>query len=265
MGLNRRLTVGVPVYNSESRLRDFLPALQRQVGRNLYDLVFVVDNGSQDRTLTVLRAFKKEYGVEYSSITVDSIPRIEASADSIKITNIANARNQIIDLSPAENDILYIDDDVLPEPDSIRRIVGFMHRFKCDIATGLYPIAKKTEKGVEIIFDAFKYKKDGNLYPPGKSIESGKSEVSLQEWRRHPIEVDAVGTGFCLIKRRVLNRVRFKPPNEKYTSEDFIFCEEAREQGFKIMVDPSIILNHKRLEYMLTVENGLAKLTYIRG
>lgn len=84
------------------------------------------------------------------------------------------------------------------------------------------------------------------------------------------IEVDVVGSGLLLIHRTVLEKMTPSRPGKPYfdwrvdlkgagefpdnecMSEDFTFCNNARKQGYKILVDTSIMARHV----------GLAQATY---
>ena len=79
-----------------------------------------------------------------------------------------------------------------------------------------------------------------------------------------PIEVDYAGTGFMMIDRSVLEKMREKFPEKKhedgvgesfawfdprvedgiYLSEDYAFCKDARSLGYKITMDTSVRLKH---------------------
>jgi len=79
---------------------------------------------------------------------------------------------------------------------------------------------------------------------------------------KEPIEVDYAGTGFMMIKREVIEALASKSPsytgvngkvpalymtpihNDGFESEDYHFCRIARENGFKIVMDPSVRLKH---------------------
>lgn len=77
-----------------------------------------------------------------------------------------------------------------------------------------------------------------------------------------PIEVDYAGTGFMLINRDVIEALSkkvakyenevpeipalYQTPLRHGTllSEDYFFCELARDNGFKVIMDPSVRLGH---------------------
>lgn len=64
------------------------------------------------------------------------------------------------------------------------------------------------------------------------------------------MEVDAIGSGFVLIKRKVFEDIEFPwfqteyDDNFVHWSVDFDFCKKAKEAGFKIFCDPSISIKH---------------------
>jgi len=63
-------------------------------------------------------------------------------------------------------------------------------------------------------------------------------------------EVDIVGTGGILIKRRVLEKMGFPwfttyyDDNNIHWGVDFDFCKKATKAGFKIYVDPDVEMGH---------------------
>lgn len=80
------------------------------------------------------------------------------------------------------------------------------------------------------------------------------------------LRVERVGTGFMLIRRHVFEALEaahpewkfwvntenashtaffdFKQTPEGYIGEDYLFCDRAREAGFKVWLDPDINLGH---------------------
>jgi len=66
-----------------------------------------------------------------------------------------------------------------------------------------------------------------------------KGYVPIQQWTGNWITCDVVGMGCCLIQMEVFKKVL--PPwfvwhDPEGSSEDFAFCEKAREAGYKIFV-----------------------------
>ena len=89
----------------------------------------------------------------------------------------------------------------------------------------------------------------------------GKLITNLKKFKE-PMEVDYAGTGFMMIKRGVIEKLKEVSPkyenemkdipaiymtpihNGILESEDYHFCRIAREAGYKVMMDPSVKLRH---------------------
>ena|SRR3990167_8343224 len=160
---------------------------------------------------------------------------------------IERARNRAASyflLECKEDVLLFIDDDVVFEPkDAIKLIDNVMNG--ADICSGVY-IQKGVLGKTWVQFD-------------GQEIEFSKTSAM--------VEVEAVPTGFLAIKRKVLEKLSgtlplchpktlkfypfFTPLYTKksdtwvHLGEDYAFCYRARESGFKVFLDPSLLLGHK--------------------
>lgn len=155
-------------------------------------------------------------------------------------TNLAMGRNQLVKdfLESGDDRLVFLDSDVTFAPGSLIKIahypeefVGGGYRFKLD--TELYPVAFFEDK-------------------PLWANEHGLLEVKM------------VPTGFMSLSRKVFEKFDSKFPNRKYCSlsgeiscyfqipykdgilytEDGFFCEEWREMGGKIYLDPELELTH---------------------
>ena len=58
------------------------------------------------------------------------------------------------------------------------------------------------------------------------------------------IEVITCGLGCVLIKRDVLENIKFRYEKGKEPWDDLWFCEDARAKGFKVYVDTSAKCKH---------------------
>jgi hypothetical protein len=134
--------------------------------------------------------------------------------------------------------LLQIDSDIVFNQEQIKRIISH----ELPIVGGIYPIK---EKETRWCLNKFKY--------------NFKSDSELKA-------VSETGTGFLLIRRDVFEAIRDDNPvreyvcdmdgeikydywrvgvkNRRYLSEDWWFCQDAREAGFDILVDTKIILGH---------------------
>ena len=80
--------------------------------------------------------------------------------------------------------------------------------------------------------------KDGK-YRPVDGLEDG----------RFIEDVDGVGMAFCLIKKRVFEKIEppwfaMPPYGNEVQGEDYYFCEKAKLAGFQISVDCSLVVGH---------------------
>ena len=58
-------------------------------------------------------------------------------------------------------------------------------------------------------------------------------------------EVDATGSAFLLIKRKVFESIPYPwYEYKKELSEDLLFCHKAKEAGFKIWIDSNVKIGH---------------------
>lgn len=118
-------------------------------------------------------------------------------------------------------------------------------------------VAKLWNMDVDIAVGVYRMKTDEHKW----SAWVGGKLVDLDELDG-PTEVDYAGTGFMLIKRQVLEKLSkkvelyenevkdipalYQTPIRHGTllSEDYFFCELARDNGFKVMMDPTVRLGH---------------------
>lgn len=134
--------------------------------------------------------------------------------------------------------LLQIDSDIVFNEEHIVRIKSH----DVPIVGGIYPVK---EKETRWCLNKFKY-----------NIQNNSELLSVAE----------TGTGFLLVHRDVFEAIRDDDPareyvcdhdgeikydywrvgvkNRRYLSEDWWFCQDAREAGFDILVDTKIILGH---------------------
>ncbi len=132
--------------------------------------------------------------------------------------------------------LLWVDSDISFPPYAVSRLMSY----DLDIVGGVY--FRKEREARPLIFDYH----DGGFH-----TRYAVPRVGL-------FEVDGLGTGFMLIKRRVLERFNpdvvkaIGPPfgigvddKGKEVGEDLAFCKRAKQTlGYKIWADPSIPLMH---------------------
>jgi hypothetical protein len=156
---------------------------------------------------------------------------------------ITLARNQLVNefLKSDCTELLFLDSDVIATADDIMRLMA--QSGDKDITAGAYPRrAKDKNFFADLYFD-----ENNNLEFDGSLMR-----------------IERVGTGFMLIQRHVIEQMVFAHPewqydykgetitaifdfqikDSHYLGEDYLFCDRAREMGFKIYIDVDISLPH---------------------
>jgi hypothetical protein len=156
---------------------------------------------------------------------------------------ITMARNQLVHefLKSDATELLFIDSDVIATADDVLRLMA--QSGGKDITAGAYPRRSKDKNFfADLYFDE------------NKDLEFDGSLMRLER----------VGTGFMLIQRHVIEAMvaahpewfyefkgeeicgvfDFQNKDGRYLGEDYLFCDRAREHGFKIYIDVDISLPH---------------------
>lgn len=135
---------------------------------------------------------------------------------------VEDNRNKIAEQALNSTHLLFIDDDMVFEPDLLDRLVAL----------------KKDIVGVN-----------------SKNRQGGQT-VILEGIRSRPVPhkpfaADVVGTGIMLINTKVLKQLPkpwFKMEREKdgkvKTGEDAYFCLQAKKAGFEVWCDPTVYVGH---------------------
>ena len=139
---------------------------------------------------------------------------------------ISNARNKLVEqaLDEGATHIFFLDDDILLPSNTLI----FLYSARYPIVSGLY-VSKKMKWCV--------FMKQNNEFVP------------LEKIPKHPIVVDAVGLGCCLIESKVFEIVdkpwfKWEKRGDKTIGEDFYFFEKAEKYGFKPLVLPYVKCYH---------------------
>lgn len=161
---------------------------------------------------------------------------------------VTRARNNLTMefLKSHHTHLLFIDSDLVFGVDHVRRIMEHGE----DIVGGFYP--KKKDGDAELVFNSL---------------------TSLEMDSRSLSEVNYIGTGFICIKRCVFEKMiselgddivfkvdgvqnkvgfdfwpvgvyKYPDGSRRYLSEDWYFCQRARDLGFKVWGDNKVLLKH---------------------
>lgn len=129
--------------------------------------------------------------------------------------------------------IMWVDSDNIIPRDAVKKLIGSGK----DIISGVY--AKKLIGSKDVIL-------------LNKDKEQGYKFLTTEVVNTGIIEVDAVGFGCVLVKVDVFRKLFeitgrgwFKTNQELGVGEDIYFCEKAKEIGYKVYADTSVLCGHK--------------------
>lgn len=138
--------------------------------------------------------------------------------------------------------IMWIDSDQVWKPDQIIQLI----ERNVDIVGGLYKMAGGTNFTAVKDWDEKFFIQNGSFQFLTPDDIKGKNDL---------IEVSYNGFGFMLIKKGVFEAIGypwFRPEYqtiidlEDFASEDVSLCKIAQQKGFKIWVDPKVIVGHEK-------------------
>ena len=138
--------------------------------------------------------------------------------------------------------IMWIDSDVLFTPQNFLKLINH----QVDIVSGIYLMSDGKYYSTCEEWDEEYFSKHGHFEFMAQKDIQGKEEL---------IEVSYTGMGFMLIKKGVFESMEypwFRPIEKKigdmvdFTTEDVSFCLKAKEKGFKIFIDPTVIVGHEK-------------------
>ena len=130
--------------------------------------------------------------------------------------------------------VFWLDSDMVFQPDTLARMLKTLQEKDLDMLTGLY--FRRVPPYSPVLFDR---------------LEIDGIACDFTEWKRIPddlFEVGACGFGCVLMKTDVFFDVQSKFGNMfapiGNNGEDVAFCWRARQCGYKIWCDPSVICGH---------------------
>lgn len=148
--------------------------------------------------------------------------------------------------------VLWLDSDMVFEPDTLIRLMDTLEKNGLDIVTGLY--FRRVPPYTPVLFDQL-----------DRRTETIFDWTEFREIPKELFEVGGCGFGCVLMRTDVFFDVQSKYGNMfapiGNMGEDLAFCWRARECGYKIMCDPNIICGH--IGYVVADEKFYD--AYLRG
>jgi GT2 family glycosyltransferase len=159
------------------------------------------------------------------------------------VKNVVRNRNLMTKWSKPDK-VLFIDHDNFPPPFTPARLEQ-CHQLGADIAGGVYPFFQEDNKDKSqgrIGFCAF-FTQGGKYYHASLDRAGTIGEFNADVMGRR-IWVEATCMGCTLIRREVLDDVRFTVPFDSEWTDDTRFCYDASERGYGCMSDFGLFVRH---------------------
>ncbi len=216
--MKAKVLVGCPTSeHKEYCLNEYINAV-KGLSYDNYDIL-LVDNSETDRYCNKIKSL---------GINVIKDKYLERARD-----RIVNSRNIIREyaLNNGYDYFLSLEQDVIPPKDIIERLL----RHEKDIVSGVY-FTKYFINGAFEIKPLLWVNKEGFVSLQFIDDDSVKKEKLIR--------VDACGLGCILIKKDILEKVRFRLFPDKSTFDDMPFCKDLNDKKIQIYSDTSIKCKH---------------------
>ena len=138
--------------------------------------------------------------------------------------------------------LLFIDSDTVPFDDPLKMV-----KRNVDVVGGVYPMWR---------IDHFEWLA---MY----EMPDGQYETVSE--RKGLVEVDGLGAGCMLIKRKVLKAIKapfadlVREDGTRSLGHDYYFCKKAREKGFGVYADWEVLCDHVKQIPLITMVKALKK------
>jgi len=217
------ITVVIVTYNSERYIKNCLQSILENSIRSKIEIV-LVDNASQDKTLTIVRRF----------------PKIRLIKNKINI-GFASAVNQAT--AQAKGDILLLNPDTLIGEGVFDEFTSLSKKtslaaISCSVRNfdgSFQPSCGNFPGAFNILLDRIPLIR--NLYPKSEIIRSVEFYRKLQypDW----------ASGTCLfLRKKALKKVGGFDENYFMYLEDVDWCYRAKKAGFRILYTPDCNVIH---------------------
>ncbi len=211
----------IPVYNCGKTLPTFFSFLYKLNPQP--DLFVFAENNSVDNTLELLSKFKKQHKVIRVWLREDA-----AAIGQSPYEPIAYVRQLLLTFARRYNPdyTIFLDSDVYPRS---RDLIDRLSLWQKDIVGGAYLRA----------------------FPTGVFVASKwilNHHMMLKKKLNMPLSQPTVTSAGCLcLSRKIVQdkRINFHPILEPGASEDFGYCLQARNFGYRIYLDATVQLHHE--------------------
>ncbi len=216
MQQSQRILIGSPVFEYHRHcFAEFFAGIREQACRS-FDLI-LVDNSADERYTRFLRSL---------DAPVFKIPYSEQMRD-----RMTRSRNLIRDvfLQGDYSHLFFVDQDVVIPPNALENLLLTDQ----DIVSGIYCKEIDNNTYAMVILPHQEHAINQLRLAPLESIKE-----------KGVIEIAAAGFGCLLIKRAVLETLKFHFDPGRREDADLVFCEDALKHGFELRCNTLVECKH---------------------
>lgn len=208
---SERITVIVPIYNTELWLRECVDSILSQTYSNLE--ILLIDDGSTDSSLTICYSYAQRY------------PQIKVCHQSNQ--GLSAARNTGLDMASGSY-IFFLDSDDFLEPDALETMYQALTANEADLVIGAYQNVSATGDALGI-----------ERFPYSSKITT----ISEKDfWQLSTCKTVAIVAWSKLYPKHLWDKLRF-PVGKIH--EDNAVLHQITEQCQKIIYLDQVILNYR--------------------
>ena len=220
-----KVSVVILTWNSASSIEACLASLP--AGLTASHEVIVVDNGSQDRTLAVLRA-------RFPAVQIMENPHNRG---------VAPARNQGIRRARGDY-ILILDDDTIVHPTALDQLVQLLDARPEVGLCGPKLVDAEGRLCLSCRLFPTLLDKLGRRFPSALTRRAAR-RAELADWAHDTLRAVDYVIGACqLIRRRALDEVGLLDERIFYGPEDVDLCVRMRQAGWQVVYQPAAVVTH---------------------
>ncbi len=212
-----KVLVGGPVSDLHDYCFDEFVNSRKSLTYKNHDLLFV-DNSKTDNF--------------YKRLNDAKLPVKRAEYKEKARDRLIDSRNMLREYMIENNYdyFLNLDQDIMPPSDIVEKLLK--HDVKVVTAIYFNPIRLPMTGEVKI--------------RPVVGVMDGLNVRFLKphEMDKGLLEVDVCGSGCIIMHRDVLEKVKFRYDKESEGFDDVMFVHDAKQQGFKVYADTSLIVKH---------------------
>ena len=241
------LSIIIVSYNTRDLITKCLDSI-KETARSISFEVFIIDNGSTDDSVEVIKKYVKEDKSQKTHF-VENDKNLGFSKANNKAMKNAKGRY-----------VLFLNPDTVIYPRTLDYMVKYMDENKqvgaatCELIMPNGEIDDASHRGFPTPWNSFNHFSGFSKIFPHSRIFSGYSQGWKDLNKTH--EIDALAGAFMIVRREAGDQVGWWDEDYFFYGEDLNFCYDLIKRGWKIMYVPEVSILHYK-----GVSGGLKKVS----